>query len=307
MKVFVAGATGAVGLPTVRVLIAAGHEVVGTTRSESKRELIEAAGGRAVIMDALDAGSARRAVTDATPDAIVQLLTALPKRGPVRASELNATNRLRVEGTRNLVAAAKEAGVARYVSESIVLGYAPNKERPATETDTFGDETGRVAAFAVPLRALTSLEEQVRGIGGIVLRFGLFYGDHAGSQQFLAKLARRRLLMLPEGRGLMPWAHVDDIASAVVCALERGRPGEVYNIVGDEAASARTLATAIARSVGAPPPKKMPRWLARIMLPYVSGGLDQRLLVSNEKAKRELGWALKYPRLEDAFAASSHA
>lgn len=306
MKVLVAGATGAVGRPTVRALVAAGHDVVGTTRSSRKAPDIAADGGRPVVMDALDAASVDRAVGETWPDAVVQLLTALPKRGPMRESELEATNRLRVEGTANLIAAAKANGVRRYVSESIVLGYLPNRERPATEDDVFGDETAR-PSFAKPLRALTSLEQQVRGIGGIVLRFGLFYGDDAGSQQFMAKMARRRLLLMPEGRGLMPWVHVEDIAQAVVAALERGKPGEVYNIVGDEAASAWTLATVVARSIGAPPPKKMPRWLARIVLPYVAGGLDQTLRVSNDKAKRELGWTLKYPRLDDAFAASSRA
>jgi nucleoside-diphosphate-sugar epimerase len=221
----------------------------------------------------------------------------------MREAELRATNTLRIEGTRNLVAAAKEAGIRRYVSESIVLGYRPNRDRPATEDDPFGEIEGR-GSFAEPLRALTSLEDQVRSIGGIVLRFGLFYGEDTGTHQFLAKMARRRILIMPEGRGSMPWIHVDDIAHAIVCALDRGTPGEIYNIVGDEVASTRTLATAIARSVGAPPPKRMPRWLARIVLPYVSGGLDQRLVVSNEKAKRELGWTPRYPRIEDALKAA---
>jgi len=306
MKVFVAGATGAVGQPTVRALVAAGHDVVGTTRSEERSGGIKAAGAQPMVMDALDAASARRAVTDAKPDAIVQLLTALPKRGPLREKELIATSRLRSDGTRNLVAAATDAGVGLYISESIVIGYRSNTDRPATETDPYSDGSGG-GPFADALKALASLETQVRSIGGIVLRFGLFYGDDAGSQQYLAKMARRRLLMLPEGRGVTPWVHVEDLARAVVCALDKGRRGEIYNIVGDEAASTRALATAIARSVGAPPPRKMPRWLARIVLPYVARGLDTRLLVSNEKAKRELGWTLGYPRIEDAFSSSSPA
>jgi nucleoside-diphosphate-sugar epimerase len=304
MKVLVAGATGAVGLPTVRALLDAGHEVVGTTRSEGKRGLIESAGARAVVMDALDAGSVRRAVNEVKPDAIVQLLTDLPKRGPVRASELTATTRLRIDGTRNLVAAAREANVGRYVSESIVLGYMPGRDRAATESDPFAETAGR-ESFAEPLRALAFLDEQVRGIGGIVLRMGLYYGDQSGSQQFMAKLARRRLLMMPTGTGLLPWVHVDDVAAAVVAALERGRPGEAYNIVGDEPATPYDLAAAVARSVGARPPRKMPRWLVRLALPYMGSQLGQSYVVSNEKAKRELGWTPRYPRIEAALGPAS--
>ena len=306
MKVFVAGATGAAGLPALRALADAGHEVVGTTRSEQKRAVIESHGARAVVMDALNAASVRRAVTETSPDAIVQLLTDLPKRGPVRASELTATSRLRIDGTRNLVAAAKEAGVDRYVSESIVLGYRPGRDRPATEADPFGETAGR-ESFAEPLHALRSLEEQVRGIGGIVLRMGLYYGDESGSQQFMAKLARRRLLMMPRGTGLLPWVHVDDVAAAVVAALERGNPGEAYNIVGDESATPYDLAAAVARSVGGRPPRKMPRWLVRLALPYMGSQLGQSYLVSNEKAKRDLGWTPTYRRIEDAFRVSSRA
>lgn len=300
MKVLVAGATGAVGLPSVRALLDAGHEVVGTTRSERKRALIESPGARAVVMDALDAGSVRRAVTHVRPDAIVQLLTDLPKRGPVRASELTSTTRLRIEGTRNLVAAAKEASVARYISESIVLGYVPGRERAATESDPFAETAGR-ESFAEPLRALAFLDDHVRGIGGIVLRMGLYYGDHSGSQQYLAKLARRRMLMMPKGTGLLPWVHVDDVAAAVVAALEHGRPGEAYNIVGDEPATVYDLAAAVARSVGARPPRKMPRWLLRLALPYMASTLDQSYVISNEKAKRELGWTPMYPRVDAAL------
>ena len=300
MKVLVAGATGAVGVPSVRALIEAGHEVIGTTRSEKKRGLIEAMGATSVVMDALDAESARRAVTETRPDAIAQLLTDLPKRGPVRSSELTTTSRLRVDGTRNLVAAAKEAKVGRYVSESIVVGYMPSSERPATENDPFADEAAR-PSFAEPLRALAFLGEEVRGIGGIVLRMGLYYGDESGSQQFMAKLARRRLLMMPKGNGLLPWVHVEDVASAVVAALERGTSGEAYNIVGDEPATTFDLASAVARSVGSRPPRKMPRWLVRLALPYLASTLDQSYLVSNEKAKRELGWTPRYPRIDDAF------
>ncbi len=302
MKVLVAGATGAVGLPTVRALLAAGHDVIGTTRSERKRGLIESVGARAVVMDALDANSVRRAVTEEKPDAIVQLLTDLPKRGPVRASELTATNRLRIDGTRNLVAAAREANVGRYVSESIVLGYMPSRDRHAVETDTFADASAR-PSFGEPLRALAFLDEQVRGIGGIVLRMGLYYGDESGSQQFMTKLARRRLLMMPRGNGLLPWVHVEDVAAAVVDALEHGHPGEAYNIVGDKPATTFDLAVAVARSVGSRPPRTMPRWLVRLALPYMASTLDQSFLVSNEKAKRELGWKPRYPRIADAFRA----
>jgi len=303
MRVFVAGATGAIGVPTVRALVAGGHDVHGTTRRPDKAPIIEALGAKAVVMDALDEESVRRAVENVRPEAIVQLLTALPANGPTRESHLRATTRLRVEGTRNLVSAAVPAGVRRYVSESIVLVYGGG-DRVFTEADPFAQPPPG-DSFIPVIDALRALETSVLGseLEGIALRFGLYYGPTSGSTQFMKRMARRHVLRLPRGSGVMPWIHVEDAAAAVVAAVERGRAGNVYNIVDDHAESLWTLAEQLTEANGLPRPKRLPRWVARIAVPYVVGGLDARLEVSNEKAKRELGWKPRYPTIAEGLRA----
>lgn len=308
MKVFVAGATGAVGAPTVRALVAAGHDVTGTTRSPKKVAAIERLGARGLVADALDVASIRGAVAEVRPDAVVQLLTSLPARGPMRLADLEATNRLRIEGTRNLVVAAVEAGARRYVSESIVFGYGyGDGGGEATEQSPFARTTPG-SSFNPALEALGSLERSVLatpGIDGVVLRFGLYYGPGAGSTEFMVRMARRRMLMLPRGGGRMPWIHVDDAAAAVVAALD-GPPG-VYNIVDDEPMSANDFAAALASAAGTSPPKRLPLWLARLFAPYLASALTLDLRVSNEKAKRDLGWTPRYATPRDGLRATVDA
>jgi nucleoside-diphosphate-sugar epimerase len=302
MKVLVAGAAGAAGVPTVRALLASGHEVVGTTRSAGKTQRIEELGARSVVMDALATASARQALEATRPDAVVQLLTALPTRGPTREAHLNDTNRLRIDGTRNLIAAAVATGANRYISESIVIGYGSG-DSVFTEEDPFARAHPGMPLEAVQL-ALASLEEQVLntpGIEGIVLRMGLYYGPTSGSTEFLRKMIKRRLLRLPPSLGVVPWIHLEDVGSAVVAALERGRAGEVYNIVDDEPIGFGSFAAELAAAERLRPPGKIPRWLARVTMPYVASGLDTRLRVSNAKAKRELGWTLRYPTVREGL------
>jgi nucleoside-diphosphate-sugar epimerase len=296
VRVFVAGSTGAVGIPTVRALVAAGHEVVGATRSAQKIKTLSELGANGVVADVLDAAAIMSAVAEAKPDAVVQLLTALPERGPMRESHLEATNHLRIEGTRNLLAAAIAAGAHRYVSESIVLGFGASGETPLTEDAPFARVTPGYP-FAPALGALASLDSQVLGsneIEGIVLRFGIYYGPTAGSTTSMVRMARRRMLALPKGGGLVSWIHLDDAASAVVAALERGRGGQAYNIVDGTPASMGDLAAAIAAAVGTKG-RRMPMFLARLGAPYITAALTLKLRVANEKARRELGWTPRYP------------
>jgi len=302
VKVFVAGASGVVGVPTVRALRAAGHDVVGTTRSEGKRAKLEALGAGVAIVDVLDAGALRDAVAAAQPDAIVQLLTSLPDV-PARLSHFRATNRLRREGTRNLIAAADAAGVKRYVSESIVFAYGMDgAARVHTEDDPVVRSMRGVAERDDVLAALASLEDQVRAYGGIVLRFGLYYGPEAGSTRASVRLMRRGMFAMPGGgHGVGSWIHVDDAAAAVVAALERGAPGEVYNIVDDEPVALRDYSEEMARVVGGKRPRSIPAAIGRLVAPYLTTALSTTMRASNEKAKRELGWSPRYPTYREGL------
>lgn len=309
MKVFVAGSTGALGLPLVRALRAAGHTVVGLTRSEIKRRSLEEAGAEAVIGDVLDAARMKSVVADASPDALVEILNALPKAGPRKFSDLEQTNLLRIAGTRNLLAAAGAAGVRRFVAESMIFGYGGNRDgRPFTEDSPFAPRSP-VPEVQPALDALRSLEGQVMeatrsgAVEGIVLRFGLFYGPSAGSSAFMVRMLKRRMLPLPGGgTNRISLIQLDDAAAAVVAALERGEPGGVYNIADDEPVTAGDYLREVARVVGARPPLKVPRWVARLGGRYVALMSSGSLTVANDKAKRELGWTLRYPTYREGAA-----
>ena len=303
MKVFVAGATGVVGIPTVRALRAAGHDVVGTTRSEGKSAKLEALGAGVAVVDVLDGAALREAVASAAPDAIVQLLTSLPDV-PARLSHFRETNRLRREGTRNLIGAAEASDVKRYASESIVFSYGmEDAARVHTEDDATVRSMPGVAERDDVLAALASLEDQVLGYGGIVLRMGLYYGPEAGSTLASVKLMRRGMFMMPGGgHGVGSWIHVDDAASASVAALERGTRGEVYNVVDDEPVALRDYSAEMARVVGARPPRSIPVAISRLAAPYLTTALTTTMRASNEKAKRELGWSPRYPTYREGLA-----
>ena len=315
MKVFVAGSTGALGRPLVERLVAGGHEVYGLTRSESKHSQLETAGAKAFVGDVLDEGRMKSALAESAPDAVVQILNALPAGGPRRFSDLDQTNELRSTGTRNLIAAATGAGVKRYVAESMIFGYGGNRDpRPFTEDAPFAGRSP-VPELQPALDALNSLEEQVLGptreghLEGIVLRFGLFYGPEAGSSQLAAKLLKRRMLPLPGGgKNRVSLIHLDDAASAVIAALKNGEPGGVYNITDDEPVSMHDYLGEFARVIGAKRPMNVPRWVARLGGKYVALMTSGSLIVSNEKAKKDLGWSPRYATYREGlqtFGASS--
>ncbi len=306
MKVFVAGASGVIGRPTVRQLVAAGHEVVGMTRREERAGEIREAGAEAVVCDVFDAEALREAVVAAQPEVVLHALTALPARFKPKSDYLAATNEVRTEGTRNLVAAAKAAGARRIVAESVAFFYEPEGDWvKGEEAPLFRNPPGR---FAAGCDALVSLESQVLEAGepeGVVLRFGWFYGpgtysDRGGS--VAEEVAKRRYPVIGSGEGRFSFIHVEDAAAAYVAALDHGSPG-IYNVADDEPAPIREWLPAYAEALGAKPPRRVPAWLARLIAgkDLASTAITMRG-ASNAKAKRELGWQPAHPSWKQGFA-----
>jgi nucleoside-diphosphate-sugar epimerase len=306
MRVFVAGASGAIGRPLVPRLVAAGHEVTGTTRSEERAEAIGAAGARAVICDALDADALRAAVVEVAPEVVVHELTALPHRFNPRDKQMYApTNRVRREGTRNLIAAAQVAGARRLVCESIAFAYAPG-ERPEVKEEDAPLALEAPLPFGDSVRAIDDMERAVlggEGLEGLVLRYGWFYGPgtyFADDGSLARDVCRRRLPVIGKGIGLYSFVHVDDAASATVAAVERGAPG-VYNVVDDEPAPQRQWLSVYAEAIGAKKPLRVPVWVARLAMGKIATMADVQAGASNAKAKRELGWEPRWPSWRQGF------
>jgi len=308
MKVFVAGASGVIGRPLVRQLVAAGHAVTGMTRSEDRAAGIREEGAAAVVCDVFDAVALEAVVREASPEVVVHELTALPARLDYKAKEdpLAPTNRVRTEGTRNLVAAAKAAGARRIVAESVAFFYKPEgswvkDEGAPLNLDAPGNFGGAAAALADLERQVTGAE----GIEGIVLRYGWLYGpgtffDRVGSQTEDA--LKRRLPIVGKGDGTFSFAHVEDAAGATVAAIERGAPG-TYNVVDDEPAPMRDWVPVFCEAVGAKKPHRVPAWLARLIAGSAAVASATQLRgASNAKVKRELGWQPSYPSWRQGFA-----
>jgi 2-alkyl-3-oxoalkanoate reductase len=306
VRVFVAGATGAVGRPLVPKLVAAGHEVTGMTRSESKAEDVRRAGARAVVADVFDVDALGAAMEEARPEVIVHELTALPDRIDFRkADTYAATNRVRTEGTRNLIDAARTAGARRIVCQSIAFAYRMDGEGLKTENDPLLSEAA--GAFGSGVRALREMEAMVLGadgLDGLVLRYGFFYGPgtyYAADGTSTDDVRRRRMPIVGKGSGVFSFIHVDDAADATVAAVERGAPG-VYNVTDDEPAPMREWVPVFAEAAGAKPPRRVPVWLARFVAGKdVSNFAVELRGASNEKAKRELGWEPAHPSWRSGF------
>lgn len=306
MKVFVAGASGAIGGPLVRQLVAAGHEVSGTTRREDRAEQIRAAGAKAVVCDVFDAPALEAAVREAAPEVVVNQLTSLPQRyNARRASFYEGTNRVRSEGGRNLVAAARAAGVRRIVTQSICFLY-------ATEGDWVKDEAARPfddapGHFRFAVEAMLDHEREVldaEEIEGLVLRYGQFYGPgtyYARDGHFGREVRKRRLPVVGEGTGTFSFLHVEDAAGATIAALDHGAPG-IYNVCDDEPAPLREWVPVYAEALGAKPPRHVPLWLAKLVAGGAVAGQAVALRgASNAKAKRELSWRPRYPSWHQGF------
>jgi nucleoside-diphosphate-sugar epimerase len=309
MKVFVAGATGAIGRPLVPKLLAAGHEVTGMTRSEERAEEVRAAGAQAAVVDVFDSEALGAAMGEASPEVVVHELTALPDRIDFRKEDTYAaTNRVRTEGTRNLIDAARGAGARRFVCQSIAFAYRMDGTGPKTEDDPL--MTKAPGAFASGVSALREMEAMVLGtdgIDGLVLRYGFFYGPgtyYGADGTSTADVRRRRMPIVGRGTGVFSFIHVDDAADATVAAVERGAPG-VYNIVDDEPAPMSDWVPVFAEAAGAKPPRRVPVWLARFVAGKDASGFAVTLRgASNEKAKRELGWRPAHPSWRTGFAES---
>jgi nucleoside-diphosphate-sugar epimerase len=301
MRVLVAGASGAIGVPLVRLLRHAGHEVVAVHRAPEGRARLAKEGAIPVQADVLDRPGLTHALADQWADAIISELTAL-KKIPLRHADMAATNRLRVEGTANLLAAAQQLGARRFITQSMVLGYGFGDwgGRVLTEADPFAPPgNGR---FEAHLAALRANEQQALGaphLDGIALRYGQFYGPGPASDTLVAALCRRRL-PVTRASGAAPWVYVDDAASATVAALELGERSTAYNITDDEPVSTPAMLTAMAATVGAPRPRAVPDWLLAAT-PFVRAIVTGDLRVCNTKAKAELAWTLQAPTYRDGL------
>jgi nucleoside-diphosphate-sugar epimerase len=308
MRVFVAGATGALGRPLVRLLRARGHEVIGLTRSPLRRGLLEAMGARPVVADALDAAALGRVVRESEPSHVVHLLTALPAAGPLRGRDLRATDALRTHGTASLLRASVEAGARRLVGESFAGVYGTASfESPRDEEAPLPPVPAK-GSLRKAVLAMRSLEEQLAEarrsgrIDTVVLRFGPIYGPEVGSTLALARQLRRRQVFIPRvAPGVASFVHVDDAASAILAALESPRPGAVYNVVDDEPMGIADYLRLSAAAFGAAPPRTAPVWLVRLAAPLVAAAAVTRLPLSNARARRELGWRPAYPSLREGL------
>ena len=305
MKVFVAGATGAIGKPLVRMLVAAEHEVTGTTRSPEKAEGIRAMGATPAVLDALDADAVGEAVGEASPDVIVHQLTALANLRFSRNFDraFAQTNRLRTEGTNHLLAAARAAGTRRFIAQSFAgWFYAPSGSGLVSEDEP--RDPNPPEGFRAGLEAIRHVERSVTGadwIEGLVLRYGGFYGPGASDEQMTA-IRKRRLPLVGNGAGVWSFIHVEDAAAATAAAVERGAPG-IYNIVDDDPAPVSVWLPAAAELFGAKPPRRIPRWVARIAAgELVTVMMTEARGASNAKAKRELGWQPHYASWREGFA-----
>jgi nucleoside-diphosphate-sugar epimerase len=296
MRVFLAGGSGAIGVPLIRALTAAGHHVTALTRSAANAPALRALGATAAVADALDADALRRVVVEAKPTHVIHELTAIPKGGVRSARDLAATNRLRIDGTRNLIEAAVAAGATRIVAGSFALFRGgPAVEAPADM---------REAAEAVRSMESQILDASRSGrIEGVVLRYGLFYGPETGSTvQMIAMVKRRMLPRIRGDHGLLSNIHVDDAASATVAALERGSAGSLYDIVDDRPVSFSEIVDNLATAARAPRPFAVPAWLPRLLMPYMARMVALRVPLSNEKARAELGWRPAYPTIREGLA-----
>lgn len=313
MKVLVAGAAGAIGKQLVPLLVAEGHEVVGMTRSESNRAAIEAMGARAVIADALDPDAVAEAVASAEPEAIAHELTALSGKFDLRNLDrfFATTNRLRTEATDHLLAAGRAAGVRRFVAQSYA-GWPVAREGDPVQTEDAPFDPDPAPAMRRTLEAIRYLEGAVTGATwteGIVLRYGGFYGPGTSfgpaDAEFTELVRKRRLPVVGNGAGVWSFVHIADAAAATAMALAHGSRG-VYNVVDDEPAPVAEWLPEVARQLGAKPPRRVPLWLGRLL-----GGQATAVMMtevrgaSNEKAKRELGWAPAHPSWRHALAAAA--
>jgi 2-alkyl-3-oxoalkanoate reductase len=304
--VFVAGATGVIGRHLIPRLVKDGHQVTGMTRSPGKAAALKTLGATPVVCDVYDQAQLTAVVRDSPGDVVVHLLTDLPARFNPRDGT-TATDRLRREGTRNLLTAAQAAGTRRFIAESIAFLYRPGSPTPRNEQDApWLDAPG---SFAETVRAVIDLERQVQrapSLDGIILRFGWLYGPgtwYAPDGSIAEDVRHRRYPIVGEGSGTWSFVHADDAASAVLAAAKRGQPG-TYNIVDDDPAPMHTWLPAFAQAIGAPNPPHLQNSQARAAAGRPAVAIASQLAgASNTKAKNKLGWMPQYPSWRAGFGA----
>lgn len=309
MRVFVAGATGAMGRQLVPRLLEAGHRVIGMTRTEAKAAALWDLGARPIVADALDPDQVAEAVADADPDVIVHQLTAISGLDPRHFDrDFALTNRLRTEGTDHLLSAGRAVGVRRFIAQSYTSWpYARTGGPVKSEEDPLDPTPPR--EMVESMAAIRHLEEAVLGAAwtqGIVLRYGAFYGPGTSlardGEQF-EMIRKRKFPVVGDGRGVWSFVHIADAAEATVAAVEHGTRG-IYNVVDDEPAPVAEWLPALAEQLGAPKPRRVPRVVGRLFAGEAGAVMMTEMRgASNAKAKRELGWRPGHPTWREGFAA----
>ncbi|HVP03020.1 MAG TPA: NAD(P)-dependent oxidoreductase [Solirubrobacteraceae bacterium] len=308
MRVFLAGASGAIGRPLLERLLGAGHEVTALARTPQRAAELAARGATPAVADALDAQALRAAVLAARPEVVINELTALPASLNMRryARELEPTNRLRREAGPVLARAAADAGAQRVIAQSIAFSLDPSGPPVLDETaPLWRDPPAPVRGALDAQRTLEEATLTTSGVDGVVLRYGLFYGPgtmYGPGSPVLDELRRRRFPVLGDGDARASFIHVDDAAAATVRALDAGTPG-VYHVTDDEPARMADWVPALAAAIGAPAPRRVPVWLGRLLAGPMAGAMAAMRGASNAKARGELGWAPSFPSYREGFAA----
>jgi nucleoside-diphosphate-sugar epimerase len=303
MRVLVAGATGAVGTRLVRQLAGRGHVVIGSSRSDEGANALRTLGAEPIALDLLDAEAVANAVDAAEPDAIVHEATALSGKSDYRHFDesFDQTNRLRTAGTDALLAAARTSRVPRVVVQSYA-GWPYAREGGPVKNEDDPLDPAPVPEMRETLSAIEHLERVVTDAAGTVLRYGGLYGSPDDAQVELVR--KRRFPIVGDGGGVWSFVHLDDAASATVLAVEQGEPG-IYNVVDSDPAPVREWLPALAEALDAKPPRRVPRWLARLVAGEVAVVLMTEVRgASNAKARRQLGWTLRHPSWREGFASS---
>jgi 2-alkyl-3-oxoalkanoate reductase len=305
MRVFVTGATGALGRHLVPRLVAAGHQVTATTRTPGKTAQLRQAGAEPVLLDGLDRPAVIAAVRAAAPEVIIHQMTALADSRSLRHLDrvFAVTNQLRTEGTDNLLAAAAAAGPRRIIAQSYT-GWTNERSGGVVKTEEDPLDPRPLPSSARTLAAIRHVEETVPRLApeGIALRYGNFYGP--GASDVLLDMVRKRMLpVIGDGAGIWPFTEITDAAAATVAAVGRGAPG-VYNVVDDDPAPVAEWLPYLARVAGAKPPRRVPAWAGRLLAgEFVVAYMTTARGSSNAKARKELGWTLRYPSWRDGFRA----
>ncbi len=301
MRVLVVGASGVIGRPLIRQLAERGHQVTGTSRSAARAGQLRPLGAEPAVLDVLDAAAVRALVAAARPEAIVYQATALAgvRFGRNMDKVFAPTNQLRTTGTDNLLAAAREAGIPRFVAQSFApFRYAHDGTLAKHEDDPLVADPP--PSFRLGFAALAHAEKAAIGAGGTALRYGGFYGVE---DAMVRAVRKRQFPLIGDGGGIMPFIHVEDAAAATVLALDAPGPA-IYNVTDDEPAPMREWLPALATAVGAKPPYHVPTWVGRLAMGKALTLMTEATGASNAKAKKELGWTLRYPTWRTGFPAS---